>query len=139
MFPNSSIPLNMPDISMRQLNDDEVEDMPDVSLADAIKEARRRQQVNQNQQRDATNAESDEQLATIRTTPDADAPSASEKTIAPNPDAPCDSPTSKLESVLVEERSVRRRLNDDATETNIDQLVDKQVTVPQFFGKNACK
>jgi hypothetical protein len=48
MFPNSNIPQNMPDISMRQLNDDEVEDLRDISLADAIKEARRRQQVNQN-------------------------------------------------------------------------------------------
>ena len=76
MFPNSNIPLNMPDISMRQLNDDEVEDLRNVSVADAIKEACRRQQVNQNQQRDATNVEFDEQLATIRTTstPAADAP-----------------------------------------------------------------
>ena len=76
MFPNNNIPQNMPDISMHQLNDDEVEDLRDVSLADAIKEARRRQQVNQNQQRDATNAEFDEQLAAIRTTPAANAPSA---------------------------------------------------------------
>ena len=69
----------MPDISMRQLNDDEVEDLRDVSLADAIKEARRGQQVNQNQQRDATNTEFDEQLAAIMTTPAANAPSTSEK------------------------------------------------------------
>ncbi len=121
---------------MHQLNDDEVEDLRDVSLAGAIKEARRIQQVNQNQQRHATNAKVDEQLVAIRTTPAANAPSAYEKTIAPNPDAPCDSPTSKLELVLVEERSVRRRLiNDDTTETNIDQLVDKQFTVPQFLAK----
>ncbi len=69
----------MPDISMHQPNDDEVEDLRYVSLADAIKEARHRQQVNQNQQRDATNAEFDEQLAAIRTTPAAAAPSGSEK------------------------------------------------------------
>ena len=49
MFPNSNIPQNMPDISMRQLNDDEVEDLRDVSLTDVIKEARRKQQFNKNQ------------------------------------------------------------------------------------------
>ena len=45
MFPNSTIPATMPDISMHYLTEEELDDLRDVSLADAIKEARRRIKV----------------------------------------------------------------------------------------------
>ena len=123
MFPNNSIPSAMPDISMNYLTEEELDDLRGVSLANAIKEARRRIKVKSDKIRNAINKTYDDQLAAIRSapTPTADATSPTDKSIAPPPDAPCDSPTSKLESVLVEERSVRRRLNDGTTSIDTDQ------------------
>ncbi len=45
MFPNGSIPVDLPDISMFQLTKEEIKDLRDVCLVDAIKEARRRIKV----------------------------------------------------------------------------------------------
>ena len=122
---------------------DELEDLRDVSLADAIKEARRRIKVKTDKLRDELNVKFGERLAAIMTqsAPAADAASPpSKKTIAPTPDDPCDSPTRKLESVLVEERIVRRRLNDDAPEPDIGQLVSRQaVRRLAVFRQNACE
>ena len=142
MFPNSTIPSTMPDISMHYLTEEELDDLRDVSLADAIKEARRRIKVKFDEKREATNKMYDEQLAAIRSAPapvTADATSPSEKSIAPPPEAPCDSPTRKLESVLVEERNLRRRLNNDTPDTDIGNSADKQFNGPQFFGKTPVK
>ena len=65
MFPNSTIPKNMPDISMHYLTEEELDDLRDVSLADAIKEARRRIKVKFDKKREATNKYYDDQLEAI--------------------------------------------------------------------------
>ena len=114
----------MPDISMHQLTEDEIKDLRGVAMADAlIKETRRRLKVKYDKLREDINAKFDEQLAAIRatSTPAADTTSPSAKNNALVPETLCDSPTSKRESVLVEERSARRRLNDDTISTNTDQ------------------
>ena len=113
----------MPDISTHQLAEDEIKDLRDVALSDALKETRRRLKIKYDKLREDINAKFDEQLAAIRaaSTPAADTTSPSTKNNAPVPEARCDSPTSKLESVLVEERSVRRRLNDGTINTDTDQ------------------
>ena len=123
MFPNRNIPSTMPDISMRQLTEDEIKDLRDVSLANALKEARHRLKVKYDKLRDDIDAKFDELLAAIgvSSAPAADTTPPSAKTTAPVPETLCDSPTSKLKSVLVEERSARRRLNDGTTRTDIDQ------------------
>ncbi len=112
----------MPDISLHQLTEDEIKDLRDVALTDGLKETRRRLKIKYDKLREDINAKCDEQLATIRAAPTlaADTTSPSTKNNAPVPEARCDSPTSKLESVLVEERSVRRRLNDGTISTDTD-------------------
>ncbi len=57
----------MPDISMRQLSEEEIKDLRDVCLADALKKARHRLKVKYDKLRDDTNAKFDEHLAAIRT------------------------------------------------------------------------
>ena len=113
----------MPDISMHQLTEDEIKDLRDVALADALNETCRRLKVKYDKLREDINAKFNEQLAAIRaaSVPAADSTSPYAKNNAPAPEARCDSPTNILESVLVEERSVRRRLNDGTISTDTDQ------------------
>ena len=122
MFPNSSIPQYMNGM-MHQLIEDEIEDLRDVSLAEALMEARRILKIKYDKLREETNAKIDKQLEAIRaaSTSTTDTKSTSAKGNAPNHEARYESPTSKLESVLVEERNVRRRLNNGTTSTNTDQ------------------
>ncbi len=42
MYPINDIPIDLPGISMKNLTEDQLEDLRDISLANAIKEARRR-------------------------------------------------------------------------------------------------
>jgi hypothetical protein len=91
MYPYNRISKNMPDISMVSLTDDKVDDLRDVSLADAIKEARCRLKIKFDKLRAATNSHFDERLATIRiSTPNvvASSPAATVDALAPDP--PCD-------------------------------------------------
>jgi hypothetical protein len=122
MFPNSYIPQHMNDI-MHQLTEDEIEGLRDVSLAEALMEARRILKIKYDKLREETNAKIDKQLEAIRaaSTSTTDTKSTSTEGNAPNREARCESPTSKLESVLVEERNVRRRLNNGTTSTNTNQ------------------
>ena len=108
---------------MRQLTEDEIKDLRDVSLADALKEARRRLKIKYDKLREDINAKFDKQLEAIiaASTSITDTKSTSTEGNAPNPEARCESPTSKLESILVEERNVRRRLNNGTTSTNTNQ------------------
>ena len=58
-----NFPTDMPDISMTQLSEEELEGLRDVSLADAIIEARRRLKIKFDRLREAANAQFDERLA----------------------------------------------------------------------------
>ncbi len=84
---------------MHQLIEDEIKDLRDVAMADALKETRRRLKIKYDKLREDINAKIDDRLEAIRaasaSTTDTKATSA--KNNAPNPEARCDSPTSKLE------------------------------------------
>ena len=56
----------MPDISMAHLAEEELEDLRDVSLADAIRVARRRSKIKFDKLREATNAHFDERLTYVK-------------------------------------------------------------------------
>ena len=62
-----NFPTDMPDIAMPQLTEEELEDLRDVSLADAILEARRGLKIKFDRLRETANAQFHERLATIQT------------------------------------------------------------------------
>ena len=125
---------------MMSLTDSQVDDLRDVPLADAIKEARRRLKIKSDKLRAAANAHFDERLATIRTsTPNVVAPSLAATADAQAPDAPCDSATWNPEENGDEEMNVRRRLNDDIPKLDVTTPVDELFDGPQFFGKTPVK
>ena len=127
---------------MLHLTPEEIEQFRDVSLTDMAIELRRRIAANSQPIRDGINAHYDGLIDALRHTSSGQPPSsgtlpdkpASDE--APAPDAPCNSATWNPEAPTGEERSIRRRLNDD-TPVRPDMTV--QFEKPQFLGKTPVK
>ncbi len=120
---------------MLHLNDDEVDDLRDMSLADAIIEARRRIKANFDKIRADINAHFDEQIPAINTSASGSHPTfgahpTATSDEAPAPDAPCDSATWISEEDKEEDRNVRRRLSDDTPRLDAKALVNNQFDGP---------
>ena len=116
------IPQDFPDLTMDLYDSEEIEDLRDVSLADYIKESRRRVKVR------------GRLPETTGTNPDPDATSGLTEGVKPI-DPPCASPTMDNEytnSDLISERNLRRRLNTTDPDGRIYHG-------PAFFGKTPVK
>ena len=140
---NSNIPKRFPtNLAMLHLTPEEIEQFRDVSLADMAIELRRRIAALNQPTRDGINAHYDELIDALHHTSSGQPPSSGtlpDKTAsdeAPAPDAPCDSVAWNPEEQAEEERSVRRRLNDD-TPVRPDRV--DQFEKPQFLGKTPVK
>ena len=142
LIPNSIIPERIPkSFAMLHLKDDEIEDLRDVSLADAMIEIRRRIKAKSDPLRAEIDAHYDELISSLHTSgsqPSSGTQPKAASDEAPTPDAPCDSVTWILEEQADEQRNVRRRQNDD-THARPDARVDSQFDAPQFLGKTPVK
>ncbi len=97
---------------MPHLTLEEIEDLRDVSLADAIIEIRRKIKAKTDPLRAEIDAHYDELISSLHTSgqqpPTSTQPDKAACDEAPAPDAPCDSATWNPEEQAKEERSVRR-------------------------------
>ena len=117
---NSNIPKRFPtNLAMLHLTPEEIEQFRDVSLADMAIELRRRIATINQPTRDGINAHYDELIDALHHTSSGQPrssgtlPDKQPSDEAPAPDAPCDSATWNPAKEAEEERSVRRRLDDD--------------------------
>ena len=140
---NSNIPKRFPtNLAMLHLTPEEIEQFRDVSLADMAIELRRRIAALNQPTRDGINAHYDELIDALHHTSSGQPPSSGTlpdkqpSDEAPAPDAPCDSTTWNPEDQSGEERSIRRRLNDD---TPVRPNTTVQFEKPQFLGKTPVK
>ncbi len=136
MIPINDIPKDFPDISMAHLTNEKLEDLRDISLADAIKEGRRIVEIASNKARKAVaNA-----AAAVGTTSAPGTGASSPPAAIVDPavhDAPCHSQTwnGDLNDNNSKGMNVRRRLHDDDDPAvEIDKLTFP-FDGPRFFGK----
>ena len=87
MYPINDLPKDMPDIPMKNLSDDQLEDLRHISLADVIKEARCRIKEAQIQ------ASAARIVARLTSAKNTGASSPTTIVDAPTPEQPCDSDT----------------------------------------------
>jgi hypothetical protein len=104
------MPANMPDISMPELEDEDIDQLDDITLAEAIREARRRKRIRKLQPALARQASMGSPPPSPTTAPENQRFNA--EPITPN----------NIDNMQSEHRCVRRRLNDD------DEHVDNILT-----------
>ena len=108
LIPNSTIPKRFPQgLAMPHLTLEQIEDLRDVSLADAIIEMRRRIKAKTDPLRAEINAHYDELLSSLHTSgqqpPSGTQPEKTTSDEAPAPDTPCDSVTWNPEEQVEED------------------------------------
>ena len=95
------MPQDMPDISMPELEDEDIDQLDDITLAEAIREARRRKRIRRLQPASARQASTGSPPPSP--TSDPENPRLMADPITPN----------NVEYMQHDHRCVRRRLNDD--------------------------
>ena len=115
------MPQDMPDISMPELEDEDIDQYDEITLAEAIREARRRKRIRRLQPASARQASDGSPPPSPTTDPE-------NPRLITNPNTP-----QNVEHIHNDHPCVRRRLNDD------DEHVDNIFTGPSFFGKTLVK
>ena len=115
------MPQDMPDISMPELEDEDIDQLDDITLAEAIREARRRKRIRRLQPASARQASTGSPPPSPTSNPE-------NQRLITDPITP-----NNVEHMQHEHRCVRRRLNGD------DEQVDNIFTWPSFFGKTHVK
>jgi hypothetical protein len=115
------MPTDMPDISMPELEDEDIDQLDDITLAEAIREARRRKRIRKLHPASARQTSMGSPPPSPTTDPE-------NQRFYADPITP-----NSIDNMQPEHRCVRRRLNND------DEHVDNIFTGPAFFGKTHVK
>ena len=95
------MPTNMPDISMPELDDEDIDQLDDITLAEAISEARRRRRIRKSQPTSA-------KLTSMSSPPPSPTTDPENQRFNADPITP-----NNIDEIQPGHRCVRRRLNDD--------------------------
>ena len=115
------MPQDMPDISMPELEDEDIDQLDDITLAEAIREARRRKRIRRLQPASARQASDGSPPPSPTSDPE-------NPRLITDPNTP-----NNVEYMQYNHPCVRRRLNGD------NEQNDNIFTWPSFFGKTHVK